>query len=466
MDSNSPIESIRNAVKERHLNKEWFSSAEFQALIDQFDREIKQLPSNKRAEYASVLGRASSVSKPAYELFISRLAIVLSSPLDSAYNLSDGDDRIYLAKAVQFVNPQWAYEFSVSQLVEEDVAEKARKVWAEIALSGTNRFQTFLADVNSILPSALNRMNTVDPDSHFKRIRRIFSSFSDELAIQDLDNGPEFGKELNVFLHRHGATNGPESKKLKAEIGENYLSSIRKLLRLNLEANQEPEIYRIVGRIQKWWKPASPPEKVRTEIDHIVKIGAKTIFIHAKQGIQNVPLRRVLNSLVDSSSVNKILDAYASSDLSLDQKMSHWLSSGTEIKSQQKNEAVSNLNKKNEDETLAELMLLFDAPSFKAKSLAQITDNIDPIFPDESEMIITLKNNIGLVEQWFTTLIQKRGLELFCPRGEVIRYNPAEHEANHEIDANVEVRVQKPGVKVSNLGRPTRIIRKPIVRKL
>ena len=352
------------------------------------------------------------------------------------------------------------------QIALEEVAEKARKTWVEICLVKANSFQAFLTDLNGEIKPIFARIQSVDPDSSFKKIRRIFAAFENDLAVQDIENGPEFGKELSNLLFKSCPSGGPENKTLRNATGIEYLGSLRKILRLNVEANQDPSIYRIADRIQKWWAPASPPENIRHEIGQIARIGGKTIFLHAKRGIQNTGLRRVLNDLAGSQKMNKLLNNFAVKDLSLDETMSHWLSSGTAIKEVQKNQAVSQLTKNNENEYFAELIILLSSPSFERGNLDLLAETVEPIFPDEAASISKLASNLGLAQQWLTSLRKKRRLELISVRGNIVKYNPKLHDTNDLIDLNLEARVEKPGVKIETTGRPSQIIRKPVVRKL
>jgi len=466
VDSTSAIGSIKNAVKERHLNKTWFASEEFEHVLQKLDSEIENLSGQNQADYASALARASSVSVPASKLFEGRIRAIMKTPLDPDFQLPEGDDRLYLSRAVKSAMPAWAYNFGIRQIAMEEVAEKARKTWAEICLANATSFQGFLSDLNSAIPEAIETIDSADPDSSFKRIRRIFSCFADDLATQDLDNGNDFGKELSNFLFKHCPQGGPESRKLRDDTAFAYVKSIRKILRLNIEANQDPGIYRIVGRIQKWWHPASPSAPIRKQIDRVSKIGSKTVFLHAKQGIQNVALRRVLNDLSGSDGISQNLKLLAENDLSLEEGISHWLSTGAKLKKAQVNEAVSNLNENRENEIFAELLVILDAPFLNPEHLEILSDTIDPIFPDEADSVNSARKNLVLAKQWFGMLVKKKGLELESSRGEIVRYAPSLHETLDTIDANAEVRVEKPGVKRSVEGRPSQIIRKPFVRKL
>jgi len=465
VSSNFAIESIRAAVKERNLNKAWFSSSQFEHIILELDKDIEFLSQSDRAHFASVLSRASSVSKPALELFKERIKKILENLPNESSELSDGEDRYYLAKAIKMSSPKWAYDYCIRQLVNEDVAEKARKVWAEVCLSKSVSLEFFLVNLNAAIPQAIQEIESTEHDSSFKRIRRIFASFDHDLAILNLDSGVRFGKECGQLLLKHTASKGPENRKLKQEIGVSYIKSLKKILRLNLEANQDPEVYRVVGRILKWWHPASPPENIRKEVDQVIKIGCKTVYLHAKQGIQNNALRRVLNDVSGSTTINRRLKSLVEEDLSIEERISYWLSHGEEIKQQQQNEVVSELNQSGEDEILAELMILFNDPSFSASHLDQISNSIDAIYPDESEALNSLVHNLRLINQWFASITNKRGLQLIHNPGEIIHYNQSLHEAYGEIDQNANVRIEKPGVKISRYGRPDRILRNPKVRK-
>jgi len=458
-----PVEIIklRSMVQDRVLTKELLGTPEFDELLNAISEHVQSTDESVRMIALSVLGRASSVSKPMKTKLSPIIVHGLSIPITQSIEISDGDDRYYFAKAVSFADENWIYDFAIEQIAKEEIAEKARTEWVNMAIRKAASLEFFLADINNALNLALSKL---DADSIARRLLRISSSLESYLATEDMPVGDNFGKQLYKFHITHNSRRGPDERKLRLSAAKEQISSIIKIIRLNIAANNDPELYKTAGAILRWWHPAAPPQELSALTTRVAEIGSKTLHMYARQGVKRMALRKSLVDVCGKPALDRITKAIADSDPSLDSEVSHWFATGEELRTAHKNEAVSHQSSKTFDENFAHLMIALSSSKLNQDDIGLVSESVGAVFPEESQVFKTATDQIAIIKQWVRSLARSRRLELLGKSSEQVKYDPVLHDGMNDMLLNADVKVARPGVVKKSEGRPDTIIVKMQVR--
>jgi len=460
-----PVEIIklRSMVQDRILTKELLDTPEFDELLKALSTHVTSTDQNTRMMALSVLGRASSVSKPVKTKLSPTIVHGLSIPITQSIEISDGDDRYYFAKAVSFADKNWIYDYAVEQIAKEEIAEKARTEWVNMAIKKAASLESFLADINSALNLVLSK-SKLDADAIARRLLRISASLESYLATEDMPVGDNFGKQLFKFHITHNSRSGPDERKLRLSAAKEQINSIIKIIRLNITANNDPELYKTVGAILRWWHPATPPQELSALTTRVAEIGSKTLHMYARQGVKRAALRKSLVDACSKTILGRITKAIADSDPSLDSEISHWFATGEELRTAHKNEAVSHQSSKTFDENFAHLMIALSSSKLNQDDIGLVSESVGAVFPEESQVFKTATDQISIIKQWVRSLARSRRLELLGKPSEQVKYDPVLHDGMNDMLMNADVKVTRPGVVKKSEGRPDTIIVKMQVR--
>lgn len=457
------VRQLRSLVQDRALKKDYLSSPEFELLHEELGKHLNSDNPYIKMNTLSVLGRASSVSKPAEFRLKPLISQSLSSPITQSLQMSDGDDRYYFAKAISISDDIWVYDYAVKQIVEEDVAEKARTEWVKIAIKHSTSLEKIITDINGNLKVILPKLG-LDVDGIAKRLLRITSSLETPLATEDMLAGDYLGDQLYKLFITHNERSGCKNRELRLSIATHQIETLIKIIRLNIAVNNDPKIYQTVGAIMKWWHPASPPQELSKLTTRVAEIGCKTLHIYARQGLKRDLLRSSLVDAFGENVIGRITKIIVENDPSLDTEISYWLSTGKNLKKAQSNQLISHQSSIAFEEQLAHLMVALTSSFPTQIELDTINSNIGAVFPEEADLIDHTVNGIKIVNQWVRALARSKSLDYIGQQSAHMKFDPALHETFNNVGLNSDVTVVTPGVIKKNEGRPDSIILKIKVR--
>lgn len=459
------VKQLRSLVQDRALKKDYLSSPEFELLYEKLGKHLYSDNPIIKMNTLSVLGRASSVSKPAELRLKPLISGSLSSPITQPLQMSDGDDRYYFAKAIGIADDIWVYDYAVKQIVEEDIAEKARAEWVKIAIKHSESLEKIIADINGNIKAILPKLK-LDTDSVAKRLLRITSSLETSLATEDMPAGDYLGDHLYKLFITHNERGGCKDRELRLSVATQQIETLIKIIRLNIVANNDPKIYQTVGAILRWWHPASPPQVLSKLTNRVAEIGCKTLHIYARQGLKRDLLRNSLEDAFGENVIGRITKNIVANDPSLDTEISHWLSTGKILKKAQSNQLISHQSSIAFEEQLAHLMVALTSSFPNQTELESINSSIGAVFPEEADIISHAADGIKIVKQWVSALARSKRLEYIGKQFEHMKFDPALHESLNTVGVNFNVTVVSPGVLKKNEGRPDSIILKIKVREV
>lgn len=446
------------------VTKEQFETSEFKALWKSVGSHLHdEDPAVVWTTFAT-LGRMAAISKPAERLVGPLLRKRLETALPDFVRLPDGEDRYYLARSLQGCKRSEIIAISFRQLAEEETAETARRVWANIAGSEVTSLTTFLERVNQQIET-ISRESDLKPDALCRRMRRIVSVIDDFVAMVDVDSGDDLGKQLRVLFVGHLPKSGPDDRILRDEACQDFLAAMQKIVRLNFNARTDPESYKIIDAMRGWWRPASPSQEFESAVRHIARLGVETLLMFAKQGVMNKPLRDALVAAVGARSINSMASEFAARTPSLDESIGYWFVNGEERKEERSVSGIEALTEAKLDEYVGRLLIALDTTELDSNAVEHALNDVKDIMAAEGVLLEGALKRGTLATQWARAVARTRRIALRPQRSELVQYDPAAHVGEDDLRIGSEVRVLTPGVVKEGRGGFSMILVKAEVER-
>lgn len=457
------VAALRKVIQDRRLTKEFVETDEFGHILAGLRETI--LKGNPLDVWSSlsIAGRAASVSKPMETVFFPVVDQRIKLGLPPFGALQDGEDRWYLAKALQQNPSPEVVEIAFSEIVRDDLGEKARRVWVEVALAAAETREEFLKRINRnvdlLFGTARDRSDTLA-----RRIRRINSAISEKLITSDLPAGSEFSHQLRVLYSGHLSKEGPEDRRLRDEAALELMASLTDVVRLSFSASSDPSSYFITQDLRNWWRPASPPQEFEAISRKLVRHGAEALHVFARQGLRNDALRKSLAAIGGSRLLERIAREIIDRDSSLPEDLSTWFCTGEEPAKRQSSAAVEALSGERLDTDLSRLLVYVRSSEFDGAAIERIAEDVRELMPDEGQLISDISRRAKQVSQVVQSLAKRLHISPFLDVGEVVHFDPAQHDAINEGPIGANVLVVRPGTRKTEPSRSPRILLKPKVK--
>ena len=458
-----PVYKLRKLLKNRMLTKEYSQTEEFAALISGLEEVLADGNATSFYLGLSIAGRAASISKSMELIFSKRIADRLQSPMPSFVVLQNAEDRWYLAKALQIACPTTASDLAYSELVREDAGEKARKAWAEIAFANTVSQEELLFQINRTISHVFGPKKSRS-DSLARRIRRIFAAIKEGLVLSDLPAGPKFGTQLRTFFVGHFTDEGPEDKKLRNNYAHEVIAALIDLSRLSMPVSSDPHTYDVVKTIRYWWQPAAAPATIESLGRKLTRSGLETLLVFARQGYRNEPLRRSIVMSVGHHSYEKLAKTLVDDDGTLPEDLATWIVTGGNAKSRKSSQVVEALSSEQASDDVSRLLIYLTSPETSFSEMSSLTEEIEDLMPEHASSLQALEKRLVQIGQVVSTMAKRNNVHLFLEVGDIVRFDPSQHEPIGEIAVGGNCLVARPGTRLKEPGRPERIIIKPRVR--
>lgn len=456
------VAALRKVMQDRRLTKEFLETEEFSRI--HADLRETALNGNPMEVWSSlsIAGRAASVSKPMEKVFFPIVDQRVDAGLPFFAALQDGEDRWYLAKALQRNPSPEVVEIAFSEIVRDDFGEKARRVWVEVALAAVETRDEFLKRINGNV-DLLFGSERDQSDTLARRIRRINSAISERVVTSDLPAGSEFSRQLRILYTSHLSEQGPEDRRLRNEAALELIASLTDFVRLSFAAASDPNSYLIAQDLRNWWQPASPPQEFEAVSRRLVRHGAEALHVFARQGLRNDVLRKSLVAIGGSSLLERMAREIVDRDSSLPEDLSAWFCTGEEPAKRHSSAAVEALSGERLDRDVSRLFVYVSSSEFDGAAIERIADDVSELMPDEGKLISDISGRAKQVSQVVQSLAKRLHISLFLDTGEVVQFDPAQHDAVNEGPIGANVLVVRPGTRKTEPNRSPRILLKPRV---
>lgn len=454
---------LRKVIQDRRLTKEFIETDDFKRILAGLRETILMGAPSEVWSSLSIAGRAASVSKPMENVFFPIVDQRVDVGLPSFEVLQDGEDRWYLAKALQRNPSPEVVEIAFAEIVRDDLGEKARRVWVEVGLAAAETRDEFLKRINRnidlLFGSVRDRSDTLT-----RRIRRINSAISEKVVMSDLPAGSEFSRQLRILYTGHLSDEGPEDRRLRDEAALELIGSLTDVVRLSFAAASDPSSYFIAQDLRNWWQPASPPQEFEAISRRLVRHGAEALHLFARQGLRNDALRKSLVAIGGSSLLGRVARAIVDRDSSLPEDLSTWFCTGEEPAKRHSSAALEAFSGERLDTDISRLLVYVRSSEFDGAAIERIADDVSELMPDEGKLISDISGRAKQVSQVVQSLAKRLHIRLFLDTGEVVQFDPAQHDAINEGPIGANVLVVRPGTRKAEPNRSPRILLKPKVK--
>lgn len=457
------VAALRKVIQERRLTKEFLETEEAGGILAGLrETTLSRKPLDVWISL-SIAGRAASVSKPMESVFFPIVDERIDAGLPAFEALLDGEDRWYLAKAVQRNPSPEVVDIAFTEIVRDDLGEKARRVWVDAALPAAKTREEFLKRINQnidlLFGSARDRSDTLA-----RRIRRINSAISEKLVTSDLPSGAEFSRQLRILCTGHLSEEGPEDRHLRDEAAIELMTSLTDIVRLSFAAASDPNSYLVAQDLRNWWRPASPPQEFEGISRRLLRHGAEALHVFARQGLRNEALRKSLVAIGGSDPLERVAREIVNRDSSLPEELSAWFCTGEQFAKRQSIAAVEALSSERLDTDVSRLLVYVSSSEFDGTAIERIAQDVSELMPDEGRLISNMSGRAKQVSQVVQSLAARLHINLFLDIGGVVQFDPAQHESINEAPIGSNVLVVRPGTRKTEPSRSPRILLKPKVK--
>jgi len=390
-DSSEPqsVSEIRSLVQDRRLTKEFSETDVFKKLLLKLRHSMRSHIPFDVWMSLSIAGRAASVSKPMEKLFHAIVRDRLTHELPKFEPLHDGEDRWYLAKALQTRCTTEVASIAFSEIAREDVGEKARRVWVSIGFEISENRQEFLSCVNQSIGECFGADRSRS-DVLARRIRRIITAIKNNLMLTELAAGVDYSRQLKVLCTGHISKDGPEDKGVREELARDVMAALIDIVRLSLAASSDPLSYDIAKELKGWWAPASPPHEIDMLSRKLARNGIDTLLVFARQGHRNNPLRRSLAGAVGAKVFTILAKDAVERDSSLPEDVSAWFITGEDARKRQSSGAVEALSAERLDGDISRLLIYGSSSEIASPEIARLSEEIEDLMPEQAKSIMDL----------------------------------------------------------------------------
>ena len=296
---------------------------------------------------------------------------------------------------------------------------------------------------------------------------RISDALSQSLPTADIATGQGFGQAFSRLVLLAGGGKGPEVLKVRKGAALKLLELVILILRMRFDVIFDSDLYRAVGTVRGWWRPARPPEKIEEMAERIVELAFRGLHVLARQGIADKELRQALVYAFSHSSANIAGQKVTELDPSLDPDLAHWLNTGQIRTETQSSDAVRELSEQSGDELLSRLLLAIENEEAQSQPLKAVADTLEVYEPAQASLLRSASQRAEVIAQWVKALASKRGLSTFGFAGEIVQYDPAIHEASGPNPTPKFGSSEQPrGLSEKVEGRPPVLVLKATVERL
>lgn len=414
----------------------------------------------------TILSRIKSTVKRLSTMIDDHFSAILCTALPSPELLPEADDRAYIGRACVLADPSWAINYCAKAVVLEKSGEQARDAFLASLFHHTKDLSTAIAALRPAL--VLFVPETEDPgNSMALRVKRILASLQNGITASDLEPGESPGTSLAGFV-RQAFEQVPKSKNLESllECGDGVAGVINALIQLRFSLATEADTYRTLKMVKaqmlshEWEKHATQS----VAIGRVVRDITEAILILARQGITDAALGDALVVATGSPKQSKLLMKKLANSAGLTHQVREYLATGMVVQKVIVKEKIGETRQIDEDTLFSDIFV--SASRFKTMESVQrnvLLPEIEMFDPRSAEEIGKLLNIGSNIADAIGALARRKGLSLRGEPGDVVDYQPQEHEVVGATAGMRKVKIIRPAVAQSRNDGVEFIIRKGFV---
>lgn len=412
---------------------------------------------------AAVLMRLAAVARGKEERVHSRLGEVFSNRPVSIESLADGDQKSYAAQALKHISCHWVSDYAISEALGIDSADIARRellLCALVNIGNLSKWLVKIAEASNVLQGITN------PDSRYRRVRRIFGVVFDIATTWQGDVGDSPGKSLCSCVEAFFGRDASEAEtEVVFEAIDRLISVLVRIIELRFSYALNADIYQVLERGKRtlstgFWmqflSKSSAIARIRTNL-------LEAALVLARQHLTD---KEILNYMVAAhasrSQLSVAISRHFLSAKDLDPDVANWwISAGEVTQSQRKIEhKVGN----NEDQQIGELLIAIQSSE---QVMQQVSSAVVPLLQvSDPVLAATVKgaaSGYRSMVQIVGRLGRMRKLESTNLRGSYIDFSPLDHDMVGGPQPGVRrVKVTREGI-IKDFGGRKKLLVKPWV---
>ena len=383
-------------------------------------------------------------------------------PIDT---LPDADTKTYAAEALAQVDQPWLNDYLAREAVSIDTADNARRELLKIGLGRAGDIATWIGALTDQVDSMKNLSST----GKQKRIRRLYACVRDVVQESRHPIGSDIGSNLANCLRRFFVSMDQSEfdEQTIFESIDHLLSVLQRVIELRFSVAMQPDAYRVLGQARQSlgvgaWSRFSRISAVLPELRTLL---LEAILVLARQNrsdneLVDVLMRAYRDRRQAASAVKKRLKEARD----LDPQIENWWSNLGKVSSPQ--QAFVHKVGTTEDFEIAIALIEIDrirgAMSKIGSAVVPLLDMSDPVLASTARIAVA---GYREVDQTMRRLARMRRLVSTDWAGEVVEYNPLQHELiGGHVSGVRRVKVVREGVEKDFKGR-RRILVKPWVEQ-
>lgn len=427
--------------------------------------ELAQLEDDDVAslQILAVLGRLAAVAR-GREGAVNRTIVALA-PEDELPSLEslDSDDKAYAAQCLLQLDTPWLNEYALRESVVLDTAEKPRKLLIELMLK---RFAS-IAEAWSAHAEVLELLGGIsNPESRLRRARRISGAWLDVLRGGSFEPGVQSGLALSEWvaaLLQGDSKDVDES--LLFSIVDDAFNLLLRLIELRFSHAMLSDTYQVIARTRSLlgrarWIEFIGHSRSREAVNLCLREAA---LVLARQSKTDKALMDVMQSLYQSKAqLMKDLARHFAEAEELDPEVRQWWVNAGVVAGSSR--TVVHKVGISEDQMIGEPLIevLNTQPFMEAlrDAVAPLLEISDPI---SAEKVTGAAAGYADIARNALMLARMRRLSKTSLKGEVVEFNPLQHELLSDVRQGVRsVKVVRDGIQ-KDFGGSIKTLIKPRV---
>lgn len=412
---------------------------------------------------SAILGRLSAVARGRGNEVFSRVNELLSKEPPGIEVLVDGDEKYYAALTFSQYNNKWLARYCIQQAYATDNAEKARKVLFATALEKSKTISDFV-QLSSEGFDYLKDIKGVD--ARHKRIRRISSAMSEAIREWQGEVGAHAGIALGDWFYNlmRGGTKDADLS-VVTTIFDDAISMVLRVIELRFSNALIAPTYKLLDKArtvidkQHW----SEVTRHSNNLERIRLCMKEAALVLASQDKMDSDLASVIASAFYSKAqATSAVSAHLADSHELNPDVKEWWENLGNVKKRVRN--VEHKIGNGEDQQIGSLLINVETSKTVMEKLERaVVPMLEIQDPVLAATVKKAAQNYAEVAQSARQLARMRKLNHMGIKGEVMEYNPLQHEmlGGHQLGVR-KVRVERDGIQKDFNGK-IKILVKPRV---
>jgi len=404
------------------------------------------------------IGAVAKHIRPRFELLASQ---VTYPPALTPQALPDSDDRRYLGEGLAFASGSWKVKYLAKAAIDEVSGEEAREQFVAGVVQETGT----LSDSISALRDSFESWQVETQDigvSRARRMTRVVLALKKAVVDLDPEIGDGAGSVLLAFVRSSIAGEQISDVAARIQAAEALLDFVSTVVRFHFSIASDVETYAAVGVVRRWFVSDNPPEELVPLLDAVGRQISEALIFLAKQGVSNDQLRKTLLVVMGSARGGAELDRVGSQIPGIPGELRQWLVSGKRAASRlATGDAVEETVLRTVDKDIASL--LREALDLRT-SLDRLEDDLPAAVAGyEPRLVPTverLSSTARRIAQRIEMLAARRQMRFSGEAGDVVDFNPVDHELPTEELKGRTAKIKLPSVIRGIDGAPPIVILK------